>query len=256
MVKKTRSPQRREDSLSRDRIVDASIELLDSAGEGGLTFRALSERLATGPGAIYWHVANKGDLLVAACDAVIAGVMAEVMAEVTAEVAAAQVDAKAGAQAGTPSPEDTIRALALGMFDAMDEHPWIGSALFQSAGALPTVRLFECIGRQVRALGAPAAGEWSATSALLHYILGVGGQNAANRLSAQTRELDREDFLGEVAQAWTALDERDYPFTRSVADQLQGHDDRGDFLAGIDLILGGIKALTGTTARRRVAARR
>ncbi|WP_431286344.1 TetR/AcrR family transcriptional regulator [Roseateles chitinivorans] len=158
MVKKTRSPQRREDSLSRDRIVDASIELLDSAGEGGLTFRALSERLATGPGAIYWHVANKGDLLVAACDAVIAGVMAEVMAEVTAEVAAAQVDAKAGAQAGTPSPEDTIRALALGMFDAMDEHPWIGSALFQSAGALPTVRLFECIGRQVRALGAPAAG--------------------------------------------------------------------------------------------------
>ncbi|OWQ48285.1 TetR family transcriptional regulator [Roseateles noduli] len=247
MVKKTRSPQRREDSLSRDRIVDASIELLDSAGEGGLTFRALSERLATGPGAIYWHVANKGDLLVAACDAVIAGVMAAV----TAEVTAAQVNANADAQAGAQSPEDTIRALALGMFDAMDEHPWIGSALFQSAGALPTVRLFECIGQQVRALGAPAAGEWSATSALLHYILGVGGQNAANRLSAQTRELDREDFLGEVAQAWTALDERDYPFTRSVADQLQGHDDRGDFLAGIDLILGGIKAAAGTKARKR-----
>lgn len=240
MVKKTSPPQRREDSLSRDRIVETAIALLDSAGEGGLTFRALSQRLATGPGAIYWHVANKGDLLVAACDAVIAGVMA------------AQVDAHADAQ----TPEETIRALALGMFDAMDEHPWIGSALFQSAGALPTVRLFECIGQQVRALGAPAAGQWSATSALLHYILGVGGQNAANRLSAQTRELDREDFLGEVADAWSALDERDYPFTRSVANQLRDHDDRGDFLAGIDLILGGIKALTGTTARKRAAARR
>lgn len=232
MVKKTSPPQRREDSLSRDRIVETAIALLDSAGEGGLTFRALSERLATGPGAIYWHVANKGDLLVAACDAVIAGVMA------------AHVDAHADAQ----TPEETIRALALGMFDAMDEHPWIGSALFQSAGALPTVRLFECIGQQVRALGAPAAGQWSATSALLHYILGVGGQNAANRLSAQTRELDREDFLGEVADAWSALDERDYPFTRSVANQLRDHDDRGDFLAGIDLILGGIK---GARARRR-----
>ena len=251
MVKKTGSPQRREDSLSRDRIVEASIALLDSAGEGGLTFRALSERLATGPGAIYWHVANKGDLLVAACDAVIAGVMAEVTAEVTAAQADANADANAdaqsGAEAGAQSPEDTIRALALGTFDAMDAHPWIGSALFQSAGALPTVRLFECLGQQVRALGAPAAGEWSAASALLHYILGVGGQNAANRLSAQTRELDREDFLGEVAEAWTALDERDYPFTRSVADQLQRHDDRGDFLAGIDLILGGIKGATRTT---------
>jgi AcrR family transcriptional regulator len=233
MVKKARPAPRREEALSRDRIIDTAIELLDSAGEGGLTFRALSERLATGPGAIYWHVANKGDLLVAACDAVIAGVMPD----------------RTAAQAQTP--EDTIRALALAMFDAMDEHPWIGSALFHSAGALPTVRLLECIGQQVRALGAPAAGQWSATSALLHYILGVGGQNAANRLSAQTRELDRDDFLGEVADAWSALDERDYPFTRSVADQLREHDDRGDFLAGIDLILGGIKGAAKASGRKR-----
>jgi AcrR family transcriptional regulator len=236
MVKKTRTPQRREDSLSRDRIIEASIELLDSAGEGGLTFRALSERLVTGPGAIYWHIANKGDLLVAACDAVIAGVMA--------------------AHADAETPEDTIRALALGMFDAMDEHPWIGSALFHSAGALPTVRLLECIGQQVLALGAPPAGQWSATTALLHYILGVGGQNAANRLTAQTRELDRDDFLGEVADAWSALDERDYPFTRSVAQQLRDHDDRGDFLAGIDLILGGIKGAAGTAAAKAAGRKR
>lgn len=231
MVKKARSPQRREDALSRDRIIETAIELLDSEGEGGLTFRALSERLATGPGAIYWHIANKGDLLVAASDAVIAGVMA--------------------AHAAAATPEDTMRALALGMFDAMDDHPWIGSALFHSAGALPTVRLLECIGQQVRALGAPAAAQWSATSALLHYILGVGGQNAANRLSAQTRALDREDFLGEVADAWSALDERDYPFTRSVAEQLRDHDDRGDFLAGVDLILAGIKAAAKATGRKR-----
>ncbi|ANH67650.1 TetR/AcrR family transcriptional regulator [Mitsuaria sp. 7] len=243
MVKKARPAPRREESLSRDRIIEAAIELLDNDGEGGLTFRALSERLATGPGAIYWHIANKGDLLVAACDAVIAGVMAQGTTNGTA------------AQADAATPEDTIRALALAMFDAMNEHPWIGSALFHSAGALPTVRLLECIGQQVRALGAPAAGQWSATSALLHYVLGVGGQNAANRLSAQTRALDRDDFLGEVADAWSALDERDYPFTRSVADDLRNHDDRGDFLAGIDLILGGIKGTAKTRAKATVRKR-
>lgn len=220
MVKKTRAPQRREESLSRERIVEVAIELLDSAGEGGLTFRALSERLATGPGAIYWHIANKGDLLIAACDAVVTATM--------------------DACPDGATPQDTIRALALGMFDAMDEHPWIGSALIQSAGQLPAVRLFERIGQQVQALGVPAAAQWGAASTLLHYVLGVGGQNAANRVSAQTRELDREGFLGEVADAWSGLDEADYPFMRSVAEAFRDHDDRQDFAAGVDLILGGI----------------
>ena len=72
MVKKARSSQRREKSLSRDRIIEASIEILDSSGEDGLTFRALAERLTTGAGAIYWHVANKNDLLTTACDAIVA----------------------------------------------------------------------------------------------------------------------------------------------------------------------------------------
>ena len=71
MAQRTHSAQRREKSLSRERIIEASIELLDSSGEEGLIFRALSERLATGPGAIYWHIANKSDLLAAACDTVV-----------------------------------------------------------------------------------------------------------------------------------------------------------------------------------------
>jgi len=40
--------------------------MLDVAGESGLTFRALAAELRTGAGAIYWHVANKSELLVAA----------------------------------------------------------------------------------------------------------------------------------------------------------------------------------------------
>jgi hypothetical protein len=36
-----------------------------------------------------------------------------------------------------------------------------------------------------------------------------------------------------------------------MAQQLQQHDDRADFLAGIDLILGGIGALTKTSGKKR-----
>ena len=68
VAKDTRGTER-EDPLTRERIVEAAIELLDDEGEDGLTFRALATRLETGAGAIYWHIANKSELLVAASDA-------------------------------------------------------------------------------------------------------------------------------------------------------------------------------------------
>src|SRR5580704_10282093 len=224
MAKRAKSVQRREEPLSRERIIEASIELLDSSGEEGLTFRALSERLATGPGAIYWHIANKSDLLAAACDAVVARTMNETV---------------------VTTPEKTIRAVALSLFDVIDEHPWVGSALTSSPGLSPIVRILERIGQQVRALGVPDKRQWASVGALMAYILGVSRQNAANGELARTRGLDRSDFLDAVSTAWSQLDPKAYPFARSVARQIRDHDDRVDFLAGIDLILTGIKASSG-----------
>ena len=217
-----KNSQRREESLTRDRIIEASIELLDQSGESGLTFRALSQRLATGPGAIYWHVNNKEDLLTAACDAIVVRMLDSPLASAT--------------------PEETIRALALGMFDAIDAHPWVGSALTSALGQSPVVRIVERIGQQVRALEGPAEEEWAAVSALLAYILGVSGQNAANAQLARSRRLERSDFLDTISTAWSNLDPDQYPFARSIAGQLRAHDDRVDYLAGIDLILKGIDA--------------
>jgi AcrR family transcriptional regulator len=224
-LKKARGTQRREESLSPELIVEASIALLDSAGEKGLTFRALSERLATGPGAIYWHIASKGELLTAACDAIVAHAMN------------APVDEK--------TPKTTIRSVALAMFDAIDAHPWVGAALTRAPGQLPMVRILERIGQQLRVLGVPAEEEWATVSALLSYILGVGGQNAANTHFAREQGLDRSNYLEEVSTVWSQFDPDEYPFTRSVAGELRSHDDRVDFLAGIDLMLRGIESALG-----------
>lgn len=60
------------------------------------------------------------------------------------------------------------------------------------------LRILEGIGQQVRALGAPDEQQWTTVSALLSYILGVGGQNAANAQIARTRGADRSDFLETV----------------------------------------------------------
>lgn len=222
MAKRTRETQRRQGSLSRERIVEASIELLDRSGEEGLTFRALSERLATGPGAIYWHIASKGELLTAACDAIVARTM----------------EARAEGEA----PAAAIRTLALGIFDAMDAHPWIGAALTSAPTQMPMLRILEGIGQPVRELGVSEKDQWAVASALLSYILGVSGQNAANTQLARSRGLDRSHFLDAVATAWSQLDPEEFPFARSIAGHVRTHDDRVDFLAGVDLILSGIRS--------------
>jgi hypothetical protein len=87
------------------------------------------------------------------------------------------------------------------MFDAIDAHPWVGSALTRAPGQLPMVRILERIGRQVRALGVPDEEQWATVGALLNYILGVGGQNAANAADARDHvpQTSRAEFLGAVS---------------------------------------------------------
>ena len=109
MVTETRRTQRRADALSKARIVEAAFAILDDGGEAALTVRALAARLGTGSGAIYWHVADKDDLLAAATETVIA-----------------RVTGGSGEGAG---PRGAIRTLALGVFDAIDAHPWVGANL-------------------------------------------------------------------------------------------------------------------------------
>ncbi|MCU7825947.1 TetR/AcrR family transcriptional regulator [Kitasatospora sp. DSM 101779] len=219
-IKKQRAV-RRTDALSKERIVEAAIEILDSGGEGALTFRALAAHLATGSGAIYWHVANKDDLLAAATNDVIARVMAD--------------------PAGGARPREAIRALALGLFDAIDVHPWVGTQLSRAPWLAAIPQIFEGFGSRLEELGVPEEAQFDATSTLVIHVLGVAGQNAANaRLHAH--RTDRTVFLGEIAQQWAQLDPARYPFVHRVAAQLPEHDDREQFLAGIDLILGGIGA--------------
>lgn len=106
------------------------------------------------------------------------------------------------------------------------------------------LRVFEHIGRQVQALGVPEAAHFTAASALLNYILGVGRQNAADGRAHQAHQPDtsRAEFLDTAATAWANLDPDEYAFTRNVAGRLRDHDDRVEYLAGIDFILTGITA--------------
>lgn len=214
-------PQPREVALSREHIVDAAIELLDAEGETGLTFRALATRLETGAGAMYWHVASKEELLVAASDAIVARALAE--------------------EGPRAAPRKTIRRIAVSVFEAIDAHPWVGAQLSRGPWQTGTLQIFERLGRQIQALGVPLGGQFTAASALVSYILGVSDQNAANGRRFEPA-VDRAAFLEQASARWKELDAEAYPFMRGIAAQLRDHDDRAEFLAGVDLILAGITA--------------
>lgn len=205
---------RRITPLSVASIVEAALEILDAGGEDALTFRVLADRLQTGPGAIYHHVANKQDLL--------AIVTTQLMRSAVAHV-------DDGVDGGVE-----LRRLLLNVFDAIDTHPWVGSQLAAAPWQGPVMTLFEAIGVRLDVLAVPARHQFSAASALVNFVLGVAAQYA----SAARVTSDRADLLASVAARWQG---EQYPFTSRVSAQLAEHDDRQQFAEGVDFLLAGIR---------------
>jgi len=223
MATRSQRAPRRTEALSRDVIVRAATEILDAEGEDALTLRALTVRLATGYGAIYHHVADRNDLLAAATDHLVARVLT-------------------GLAAGD-APQHAPHAVALGLFDAIVAHPWVGAQLAREPWRPALLDIYESISGQLRALGVPEPALPDSAGVLVNYILGVAGQNAANARVLASSKTDRSAFLAAVAARWGQLDPTRYPSLHKAGTQLREHDDREQFLAGIDLILAGIETV-------------
>ncbi|MEY9934650.1 AcrR family transcriptional regulator [Catenulispora sp. GP43] len=225
MATKPRRAPRRTEALSRAVIVDAATEILDTEGEEALTLRALTVRLSTGYGAIYHHVTDRDDLLAAAADHVIADLLDNLSADAGARPA--------------------LRALALGLFDAIDARPWVGAQLSRAPWQPALLDVYESISTHLKALGVPESGVSDCAGVLVNYILGVAGQNAANARALAAGKMDRDAFLASVAERWDQLDPARYPSVFRARTHLVEHDDREQFAAGVDLILAGIEAVHG-----------
>ncbi|WP_329561060.1 TetR/AcrR family transcriptional regulator [Kitasatospora sp. NBC_01266] len=213
----------RADALSREIIVGAAVTLLDELGERGLTFRLLAKELNTGPGALYWHVTNKDELVALAADQVLGHAFA--------------ADQRLVADAGAG-----LRALAIAVFDALDRHPWAASHVTAPATLENALRLFDRIGTLVARTGLPAERHFAVTTAISYYITGVSAEIIAPGLTVGATT-SRDAFLARTAQRWEELDPADYPFLTRTTKDLRDHDDRDQFTTGLDLLLGGLDAI-------------
>lgn len=216
-------------SHSLESVLAGAVEILDESGAQGLTIRALATRLGGGVASVYWYVSGRDELLDLAADSVLAGVL-----EATADV-------------GGADPIEDIRTIALTMFDAIVDRPWLGAyALRDTTSQIHSLQLYERIGEHVMRLGLTPRQTFHATSAVVGYVIGTAADLGQEPPAAVVSgEVSREQYLASAAAQWRALDPVEYPFVHHILDEFDGHDDRDQFLGGLDLLLAGLRLQAG-----------
>ena len=134
-------------ALSRTRISDAAYEMLRTHGLAGLSMRRLAHDLGVQPGALYYHIASKQDLLVAVAERILAD----------------------SAQAiSSTDPADAafdIRQALLSVRDSADVISFVQA--FRPATLVPLQQLQQLFAKQLPDQQA----RWAAQT-LIHYVLG------------------------------------------------------------------------------------
>lgn len=221
---------RRRASHSMETVIGEAVALLDEAGESALTFRALAARLGGGAASIYWYVSNKDELLDRASDHVLGDVLTQ-----TNEFE------------GSDDPIADLRAIAVALFDAVADRPWLGAYLMRDTGAQPNgLLLYESLGRQVLRLNLTPRQSFHAVSAVLGYVIGtaadLGQQPPAEVLDGT---IGRDEYTERQADSWRALDPEEFAFVHFITDEFAHHDDADQFRAGLDLLLAGLRLQAG-----------
>jgi len=207
-------------------VLTEAVGLLDEAGEGALTFRALAGRLGGGVGSIYWYVQNKDELLDRAADHVMDGVL-EATEKFTADA----------------DPINALRQIGITLYDTAVDRPWLGRYFMRNTGFQPnSLRFYERVGGQVLRLHLSPRQSFHAASAVVGFVVGLAadmGQQPPEEVL--NGDLDRDQFMDRVVSQWQTLDPAEYPFLHTILDEFEHHDDADQFRAGLDLLLDGLR---------------
>lgn len=104
--------------LTRESIVAAAVEILDTYGLADMTMRRVATSLGVAPGALYWHIANKQELIAAIAEKILAPVLTHPTstgpAALAGELRATMLSRRDGAElvaAALSQPESATRTV-------------------------------------------------------------------------------------------------------------------------------------------------
>ena len=212
---------RGDSTLSRERIVEAAITLLDAEGIEALTMRRLADRVGSGVMSLYWHVDNKEDVFELALDSVLA------YRELTRKASASNW-------------RDEVVHLLGDWRACLLTHPW--AALLMPSRVLGPNSLgrLEALARILSGAGVPDSELNVAIWSLWNYVMGA----TVTRANFDRSEEDRR-----AAQQHLARLGEHYP-TIAASCLLMDSDWDGTFRKGLDRLLDGL----APEPRRRRAA--
>jgi AcrR family transcriptional regulator len=199
--------------LSRDRILDAAVQLAGDAGVEGMSMRKLAASLGFEVMSLYNHVTNKSDLITGMVDW-IAGDMARL-------------------DHARPWKEG-VRAMSISAHDVLLTHRWAAPLWSESTPGPNRLVLMEDLLAAFRHGGlSPRLAHFGFHAVTMH-VVGFTLQQLSYSASA-----------GEMPDAGNAfiatLDPDRFPYMIEHVEYHIGHDEGGDFEFILDLILDGLE---------------
>jgi AcrR family transcriptional regulator len=217
-------PAKKHRPLSRERVLQAALELADAHGFGAISMRNVAKKLGVEAMSLYNHVANKEDIV----DGLVDIVFSEI------EVA----------NPGSVDWRTSMRQRAISVRAALNRHRWAVGLMEGRMNPGPAnVRNHDAVLGCLRESGFPFRAAVHAYSLMDAYIYGFALQEKglpfdAPEETAQVMERQRQ----------SVPDMDDYPYLVEAAAEFvdAGYDYDTEFEFGLDVILDGLERLRDT----------
>ena len=200
--------------------MDAALRVVDSEGADGLSMRRVAEELGTGPASLYWHVANKDELINLLVDRVVGEI-----------------------ELPEPDPARWQEQFREGMLHArrvFQRHPGVAGL---TLGRIPVgpnlVRMAESILALLRGAGIPDHVAAYAPDLLGLYLGASTYEESLGMPSPTGEELPPEEIVGMIRGYFESMPADRFPNVRETLDEMfsGGPDER--FELGLEIITRG-----------------
>jgi len=205
---------------TRERVIQAALAVADSGGLGSLTIRTLAKELGAKPMSVYYHVANKDEILAALVDIVFGEI-----------------------QLPVPGRDwrSEMRKRACSAREVLARHRWaIGLLESRTDPGPANLRHHDTVIATLQAAGFSAELTAHAYALIDSYVYGFALQEAALPFHGP-------DSVGDVAESiMKRMAEGEYPHLVHMATSFYlrpGYDFGDEFGFGLDLILDGIERM-------------
>ena len=212
--------------LSTDRIVEVAIAQMREHGYDAVTMRSIARELETGPASLYAHVANRAELDQLVVDRVCA-------------------------QLEVPDPDpgrwdQQLRETLVALLELYRSHPGVARCTLGMIPLHPGVLMVS--ERLLALLEAGGVADqhcaWFVDVASLYVASVAVEEDIWRERSGQGPGLHEEAVVAQVRDVFASLPAEHFPWLRSLAGALTTGSPDDRFAFGVDLLVGGLRALS------------